>query len=201
MVWEHTAIGRELREERQGHKAAVLWFTGLSGSGKSTMAQQLERRLFALGCQVIYLDGDNVRHGLNGDLGFSAEDRKENIRRVAEVAKLTFENGHADAVRLYLALCRRAAICALAAACRAALSRSTSSVTSRRHNAATRKVCMPRRMRGEIRGFTGVDEPYETPQYPELICRYDEEHARGERGRDCRLFEGERLHIGRRQSH
>ena len=93
VVWEHTTLGRAQREERQGHKAAVLWFTGLSGAGKSTLAQQLERRLFALGCQVIYLDGDNVRHGLNGDLGFSAADRKENIRRVAEVAKLTFENG------------------------------------------------------------------------------------------------------------
>ena len=82
VVWESTAITRGMREERNGHKAAVLWFTGLSGSGKSTVARLLERRLFAAGVQTFYLDGDNVRHGLNGDLGFSAADRKENIRRV-----------------------------------------------------------------------------------------------------------------------
>ncbi len=70
--------------ERNGHRAAVLWFTGLSGSGKSTVARQLERVLFARGVQTFFLDGDNVRHGLNGDLGFSAADRQENIRHIAE---------------------------------------------------------------------------------------------------------------------
>ena len=94
VVWEaHGDQPRSMREQRNGHQAAVLWFTGLSGSGKSTVARLLERRLFALGCQTFYLDGDNVRHGLNGDLGFSDRDRKENIRRVAEVAKLAFEHG------------------------------------------------------------------------------------------------------------
>ena len=83
-----------MREQRNGHQAAVLWFTGLSGSGKTTVARQLERRLFEMGCQTTYLDGDNVRQGLNGDLGFSPEDRKENIRRVAEVARLSFEHGN-----------------------------------------------------------------------------------------------------------
>ena len=168
VVWEHTNIGRSQREERQGHKAAVLWFTGLSGAGKSTLAQQLERRLFALGCQVIYLDGDNVRHGLNGDLGFSAEDRKENIRRVAEVAKLTFENG-------LLTLC--AFISPYAAERQFARSllpagsfveiyvRCDLGEAQRRDP----KGLYARAARGEIRGFTGVDEPYETPQQPELI--------------------------------
>ena len=94
VVWEGTEITREMREQRNGHRAAVLWFTGLSGSGKSTVARQLEKRLYEQGCQTTYLDGDNVRHGLNGDLGFSAADRKENIRRVAEVAKLGFDHGN-----------------------------------------------------------------------------------------------------------
>ena len=93
VAWEGAAITRSRREARNGHAAAVLWFTGLSGAGKSTVARLLEQRLFALGVQTFSLDGDNVRHGLNGDLGFSAADRQENIRRVAEVAKLAFEHG------------------------------------------------------------------------------------------------------------
>ena len=75
-------------------RRAMLWFTGLSGSGKSTVARLLERRLFALNIQTTFLDGDNVRHGLNGDLGFSPEDRQENIRRVGEVGKLAFDHGN-----------------------------------------------------------------------------------------------------------
>ena len=180
VVWEHTTVGRELREERQGHKAAVLWFTGLSGSGKSTIAQHLERRLFAMGCQVIYLDGDNVRHGLNGDLGFSAEDRKENIRRVAEVAKLTFENG-------MLTLC--AFISPFAAERQFARSlvpegrfveiyvKCDLEVAKRRDP----KGLYAKALRGEIRGFTGVDEAYEPPQNPELtvdtVNKTPEEHV------------------------
>ncbi len=105
VVWEGTAISRELREERHGHKAAVLWFTGLSGSGKSTVARLLERRLYALGCQTFYLDGDTMRHGLNGDLGFSPADRKENIRRVAEVASW-LRARQRGTVHLHLALRR-----------------------------------------------------------------------------------------------
>ena len=168
VVWEHTHIGRAQREARQGHKAAVLWFTGISGAGKSTLAQDLERRLFALGCQVIYLDGDNVRHGLNGDLGFAAEDRKENIRRVAEVAKLTFENG-------LLTLC--AFISPYAAERQFARSllppgRFVEIYVKCDIEEAQRrdpKGLYARAQRGEIRGFTGVDEPYETPRHPELI--------------------------------
>ena len=168
VMWEHTHIGRAQREERHGHKAAVLWFTGLSGAGKSTLAQALERRLFALGCQVIYLDGDNVRHGLNGDLGFAPEDRKENIRRVAEVAKLTFENG-------LLTLC--AFISPYAAERQFARSllppgRFVEIYVKCDIDEAQRrdpKGLYARARRGEIRGFTGVDEPYEVPSHPELI--------------------------------
>ena len=87
-------ISRSQREHRQGHLACVLWFTGLSGSGKSTLAQELDKALFAEGCNTFSLDGDNLRHGLNADLPFSAAARKENVRRAAELARLAFEHGH-----------------------------------------------------------------------------------------------------------
>ena len=94
IVWEPVAVDRAMREKLNGHRAAVLWFTGLSGSGKSTVAKALEQRLHALGVRTFWLDGDNVRHGLNSDLGFSATERTENIRRIGEVAKLAFEHGN-----------------------------------------------------------------------------------------------------------
>lgn len=93
VTWESWNIPREDREDRNGHKALVIWFTGMSGAGKSTIAREVERRLFGEGVQTMLLDGDQVRHGLCGDLGFSREDRTENIRRVGEVAKLFFEQG------------------------------------------------------------------------------------------------------------
>ena len=92
--WEPWNIPREMREQRNGHKAVVLWFTGISGAGKSTIAQALEKKLWEEGRQTVLLDGDQVRHGLCGDLGFSAQDRTENIRRVGEVARILFELGH-----------------------------------------------------------------------------------------------------------
>ncbi|AHC16532.1 sulfate adenylyltransferase subunit CysN [Salinispira pacifica] len=91
--WEDTDVSLAAREERNGHKAQIFWFTGLSGSGKSTIAKALEKRLFAEGRQVVMLDGDNIRHGLNGDLGFSEADRQENIRRVGHAAKLFYDAG------------------------------------------------------------------------------------------------------------
>lgn len=93
VVWHTNIVRRRQREERRGHRGAILWFTGLSGSGKSTLANEVEQRLFAEGCFTYLLDGDNVRHGLNGDLGFSPEDRTENIRRIGEVAKLFVDAG------------------------------------------------------------------------------------------------------------
>ena len=93
VVWEEWNIIREEREKRNGHKAAVVWLTGMSGSGKTTIAREVERRLFERGIRTMLLEGDQVRHGLCGDLGFTSEDRTENIRRVGEVAKLFFEQG------------------------------------------------------------------------------------------------------------
>ncbi len=93
VVWHESTVTREKRAELNKHKSAVLWFTGLSGAGKSTLAHAVEDRLYKMNCRTFVLDGDNVRHGLCSDLGFSIEDRTENIRRVGEVAKLFTEGG------------------------------------------------------------------------------------------------------------
>ena len=93
VVWEGTNIPREEREERTGHQALILWFTGMSAAGKSTVARGVERALFERGVRTMLLDGDHLRHGLSGDLGFSDRDRTENIRRVGEVSRLFFEQG------------------------------------------------------------------------------------------------------------
>jgi bifunctional enzyme CysN/CysC len=172
VVWESSALTRAMREERNRHKGGILWFTGLSGSGKSTVARLLERRLFAAGVQTFSLDGDNVRHGLNGDLGFSAADRKENIRRVAEVAKLALEHGH-------LVLCTfispfaadRAFARSLAPAGRflEIYVKCTLDVLKRRDP----KGLYARALRGEISEFTGVSSPYEEPVAAELVVETD----------------------------
>ena len=93
VTWHSTKVTKSMRESRNGHKGAVIWLTGLSGAGKSTLAVNLEEELFNLGYHTYTLDGDNVRHGLNGDLGFTPEDREENIRRVGEVANLFADAG------------------------------------------------------------------------------------------------------------
>ncbi|PTQ90404.1 adenylyl-sulfate kinase [Agitococcus lubricus] len=93
VVWQNATITREQREQRNGHRAVTLWFTGLSGSGKSTLSNAVEARLFELGCNTFVFDGDNIRHGLCKDLGFSDTDRTENIRRIGEVAKLANQSG------------------------------------------------------------------------------------------------------------
>src|SRR3989344_1771135 len=93
VVWHQATVTRPRRERLFGHKSVVLWFTGLSGAGKSTIAHSVEERLHQSGCHTFVLDGDNVRHGLCGDLGFSPKDRTENIRRIGEMVKLFVETG------------------------------------------------------------------------------------------------------------
>lgn len=93
VVWHHATVTRARREQQNGHRGAIIWFTGLSGAGKSTLAHAVEEKLHQMGCRTFVLDGDNVRHGLCDDLGFSPKDREENIRRVGEVAKLFMEAG------------------------------------------------------------------------------------------------------------
>ncbi len=176
VTWQVTEVSREMREQMNGHRAAVLWFTGLSGSGKSTVAKQLEKRLFALGVHTMFLDGDNLRHGLNGDLGFSDADRRENIRRVAEVARIGFEHGNVvlcsfispfqadrDFARSLLPDGR---FFEIAVQC-------DIEVVKRRDP----KGLYAKALRGEIKNFTGISAPYETPVNPELTVETDLQSA------------------------
>ena len=93
VVWHNATVTRARREQQNGHRGAAIWFTGLSGAGKSTIAHSVEERLHQVGCRTIVLDGDNVRHGLCSDLGFSPHDRTENIRRISEAVKLFVDAG------------------------------------------------------------------------------------------------------------
>ncbi|OAI09997.1 adenylyl-sulfate kinase [Methylomonas lenta] len=171
-VWHHATVTRVRREQQNGHKSAILWFTGLSGAGKSTLAHAVEERLYQLGCRTYVLDGDNVRHGLCGDLGFTDQDRQENIRRIAELAKLMLESGtialtafispfqsernlarnlvpHGDFIEIY---CR----CELA-------------VCEQRDV----KGLYKKARQGDIKHFTGISSPYEAPEKPELSIDTD----------------------------
>ena len=169
---EDSPITLESIEEKNGHKGCVIWFTGLSGSGKSTVSKSVMSTLFDMGCQVTMLDGDNVRHGLNKDLGFSAKDRKENIRRVGEVAKLFAESGSIvlcsfispyaedrDGVRKIL---KDGQFVEVFVDCNLEVCK------KRDPKGLYEKV-----EKGEIRNFTGIDAPYEVPRNPELVIETD----------------------------
>ncbi len=171
-VWSELNIPLELREQRNLHKGVVLWLTGLSGSGKSTIAKALEKKLFDLGCQTTFLDGDRVRHGLCGDLGFSPEDRSENIRRVGEVTKLFFDAGHIVLCTFISPFIKdRNFVRSLMPADRffEVYVQCDLEVCKRRDpNGLYQKA-----LKGEIKEFTGVSSPYETPENPELIVETD----------------------------
>jgi len=166
-VWHHATVTRKRRAELNHHQSVLLWFTGLSGAGKSTLAHALEERLYQMSYHTFVLDGDNVRHGLCKDLGFSNEDREENIRRISEVANLFVEAGvivltafispfrtdrqkardlvGEDFVEIYchcpLTVCEERDVKGLYRRARA----------------------------GEIKHFTGISSPYEEPDNPELV--------------------------------
>jgi len=174
VVWQEPDVGRFEREQRNGHAAAVVWLTGLSGAGKSTVARVVERRLFDAGAQVVLLDGDGLRHGLCGDLGFSEDDRRENLRRVGEVARLFFEAGFvvlAAFVSPYAS--DRARVRSLVPAGRFFEVHVDADLETCR--ARDPKGLYARALSGEIRDFTGIDAPYEAPLTPELHLRTDRE--------------------------
>jgi adenylylsulfate kinase len=172
IVWHRATVTRERREAQNGHKSCVLWFTGLSGAGKSTLAHAVEEQLHQLGCRTFVLDGDNVRHGLSSNLGFSEVDRRENIRRIGEAAKLMMEAGviamtafispfrtdreavrklmpHGDFLEIY---------------CKASLETC---------EARDVKGLYKKARAGEIKNYTGIDSPYEAPKKPELMIDTD----------------------------
>lgn len=168
IVWHHSHITKEDREKRQGYKSVVIWFTGLLSSGKSTIANELAYQLFKRRCNPYVLDGDNIRHGLNSNLGFSPEDRKENIRRIGEVAKLFVDAGmivmtafislyrdDRDRVRR---LFKKGEFIEIFVDC-------------------PLEVCEERDPKGHykkarqglIPEFTGISAPYEEPEHPEIV--------------------------------
>ena len=165
-------VNKEDRQRLNGHKSAIMWFTGLSGSGKSTIAHNLEKKLFGRGIKAYVIDGDNIRAGLNKDLGFSVKDRGENIRRIGEVAKLFVDAGilvitafispytkdrefarslveHDEFIEIYvkcpLEVCKQRDV----------------------------KGFYKKANEGIIKNFTGVNDPYEEPEHPEIVVETD----------------------------
>ena len=172
ITWHDHSVSSDDRKKLKGHKGAVLWFTGLSACGKSTIANTVDHMLHSLGKHTYLLDGDNVRHGLNKNLGFSAEDRTENIRRIGEVAKLFADAGHLvltafispyradrDAVRELLGEGEFVEVFVDA---------SLETCEKRDPKGLYKKA-----RAGEIKGFTGIDDPYEAPEKPELVLDSD----------------------------
>ena len=172
ITWHHAVITRAHREKLNGHKGAALWFTGLSGTGKSTLAHAIEERLYYLGCRTFVFDGDNVRHGLCSDLGFSSEDRRENIRRIGEMVKLFVEAGMM-AMTAFISPYRK--------------DREWVRLLVGKENFVeifcdcSLEICEKRDVkglyakarRGEIPEFTGISAPYEVPENPELHLKTD----------------------------
>ena len=166
--WHETTVNKTDRRELNGHGSGVIWLTGLSGAGKSTLANELERRLRARAVRTYLLDGDNVRHGLNRDLGFSTEDRVENIRRVAEVSKLMVDAGlvvitaFISPFRAERQLARNL----MADGEFIEVFVDTPLVVAEQRDP---KGLYKKARRGELKHFTGIDSPYETPDNPEIV--------------------------------
>jgi bifunctional enzyme CysN/CysC len=174
VLWQNWNVPRAERELRNGHRAAVLWFTGLSGSGKSTIARELERILFEAGCQTMLLDGDQLRHGLCADLGFGDQERNENIRRAAEVAHLFFQQGSIVLCTFVSPFARdraRARQLVPAGSFLEVYVECDLAECRRRDP----KGLYLKAGRGEIPNFTGVSSPYEPPLTPEINIRSDQQ--------------------------
>lgn len=169
VVWHGGEVSPADRARALGQKGGTVWFTGLSGSGKSTVAVEVERRLIAAGRAAYRLDGDNVRHGLCGDLGFSAADREENIRRIGEVAKLFADAGVvclASFVSPYRA--DRDKVRALHEAAGLAFVEVFVDTPIEICERRDPKGLYKKARAGELKNFTGIDDPYEAPENPEL---------------------------------
>ncbi|HEY3485732.1 MAG TPA: adenylyl-sulfate kinase [Ilumatobacteraceae bacterium] len=174
IVWHDSSIPRDERWATLGWAGCTVWFTGLSGSGKSTVADAVAASLHAAGRPSYVLDGDNVRHGLNADLGFTAEDRAENVRRVGEVARLMADAGLVALVPLispYRA--DRDRVRAVHAAAELPFCEVHLDVPIEVCEARDPKGLYARARAGHIKGFTGIDDPYEPPVEPELRLSAD----------------------------
>ncbi len=174
IIYHHATLTRKRRNTANRHRSVVVWLTGLSGSGKSTLAHAVEEVLFTRGCLTFVLDGDNIRHGLSRDLGFDHDDRKENIRRIGEVAKLMIEAGtivitafispfqiERDRIRKMMSSDDFIEIY-----CQASLE-----VCEKRDTKGLYKKARA----GEIKNYTGIDSPYEPPLNPEMVINTEVE--------------------------
>ncbi|PGM52635.1 adenylyl-sulfate kinase [Bacillus sp. AFS053548] len=174
IVWHQASISKEDRRQKNNHHSCILWFTGLSASGKSTIANEIAKALYHLNVQQYVLDGDNIRHGLNKDLGFTDFDRTENIRRIGEVAKLFVDNGQivltafispfiADR-NIVRSLVEQDEFIEVYVEC------SVETCESRDPKGLYKKA-----KNGEIQNFTGISSPYEAPIYPEITLNTDKQ--------------------------
>ena len=168
LTYHPQSISLSERESKNGHKAAVLWFTGLSGSGKSTLAMALQEELFKQDCQVTVLDGDNVREGLNAGLGFSSEDRIENLRRVSEVAKLFAETG-LIVLTSFISPFQKERQQARDIIEPHPFLEIYVQVDLETAEARDPKGLYKKARAGEIKNFTGLDSPYEAPDHPDMV--------------------------------
>lgn len=168
IVWHHGKLTDAQRETKLGQKGVVIWFTGLSGSGKSTVAREVELALVENGKNAFVLDGDNIRHGLNSNLGFSPEDRKENIRRIGEVAKL-FSQSNVIALTAFISPYKadRDTVRGLLPAGQFIEVYCEASVEA--CEARDTKGLYKKARAGQIPEFTGISAPYEAPDKPELV--------------------------------
>ena len=177
VTWFNGLVTQQDREKLHGHKGAVIWFTGLSASGKSTLAHHLEKLLHEKGCSTYVFDGDNVRHGLCADLGFAEGDRTENIRRIGEMTKL-FVNAGIIAITAFISPYQKDR-------------QRLKDLVGENHFFeifvdCPIEVCAQRdekgiyekAMSGEIKNFTGISAPYEEPTNPDLIIQSDKENAK-----------------------
>jgi bifunctional enzyme CysN/CysC len=184
IFWSDSEVNHRLRTERNRHRGMVVWFTGLSGAGKSTLARVLEVQLFNRQMQVYVLDGDNVRHGLNANLGFSPEDRIENIRRVAEVAKLMADAGMV-VLTSFISPYRMDRLRAREIVLSGGVDFVEAYVDAPLDVCEERdpKKLYKRARSGEIKNFTGIDAPYEAPANPEIAIHTDHETVEESIGR------------------
>lgn len=169
-VWHHATVTRARREAQNNHRGAIIWFTGLSGAGKSTLAHAVEEELHQMGCRTYVLDGDNVRHDLCGDLGFSPEARVENIRRIGEMAKLFMEAG-VIVLTAFISPFRadRGRVRSSAAALSPRSSILSPGVTPiETCESRDVKGVYKKARAGQIAEFTGISSPYEAPENSEL---------------------------------
>ncbi len=167
VIWHNASVTRKRREEQNSHKGTILWFTGLSGSGKSSLAHAVEEQLHQRGCRTFVLDGDNVRHGLCSDLGFSVEDRVENIRRISEVAKLFLEAG-VIVLTAFISPFRAERDTARKVVPHGDFLEIFCDSSIEVCEARDVKGLYKRARAGEIPEFTGISSPYEAPTSPEL---------------------------------